>query len=489
MLKNRTKQNFVGYRCVTLGVTLTIVTCLLAACSGGGDVEEERQVLRIGVLYASDGNESGIRQELTDDYELTHPNVDIELTAAIDMDDQRNEELAGNLERPKYYEALMQMLIGNNPVDVLILQNSAFLHRLSRDNLLTPLDPLIKANKFDLEDFLPNVINGLRDADDHSIYALTSTFGGAALYYNKQLFTDAGVSPPTDSMLWPDVLQLAKKVAMGEGKTRKFGFSFNRWGSDGINDILTYSAPLQLKLFDKKAWKMTIDTPHWNRSWTDIATLYLDKIVPSHSDLNSGNANSDLFLNGRLAMLIGGNVYINTLSAARTYSDNPKIQSLDWDVVSLPSFAEAPGIGGSIALTNLMAIGAKAQHKKVAWDFITYNNSQRMGKLKSRSSGNLPVRQSILQPKEGMSYNLGAFYALKPVLPSEEWEELYWETPNLSPVFKLGPPLFQDVVNGKKSVKDALREWQIKGDTLMQDIKRNPAAYTNGENFWGGWGG
>ena len=62
-----------------------------------------------------------------------------------------------------------------------------------------------------------------------------------------------------------------------------------------------------------------------------------------------------------------------------------------------------------------------------------------------------------------MSYNLGAFYALKPVPPSEEREELYWNTPNLSPALQLGQPLFQDVIDGKKTAKAALQEWQTAG--------------------------
>ncbi|SDW11051.1 ABC transporter substrate-binding protein [Paenibacillus sp. CF384] len=488
--KMRTNNRFTVGRSVSLGITLILATNVLVACSRGVDDEGKREVLRIGVLYNSKDNESGIRQELTDDYELTHPNVDIELTSAINMDDERIESFSGNLDRPKLYEALKQMLGGNNPVDVVILDDATYLHRLTQDNLLTPLDPLLQEDKFDLDDYLPKVVNGLRDTDDHSIYALTPTFAGTALYYNKRLFADAGIAPPTDNMLWPDVLMLAKKAAAGEGKNRKFGLSFDRWGANGLNDVLSYSAPLQVKMFDKQAWKMTVDTPQWNRAWNDIAALYTDKTVPTQSDLNSSNdnGNSDLFLKGRLAMLIGGYDYINTLAAAHTYSSDPVTKSLDWDVVSLPHFVEAPEIGGSVALTNLMAIGAKAPNKKTAWDFIQYNNSERMAKLKSRSSSNLPIRRSLLKPKDGMSYNIDAFFALDPVPPLEERQELYWDTPNLSPAFKLGQPLFQDVIDGKTTVKDALQTWQNKGNALMQDIKRNPAAYDNSESHWGGMG-
>ena len=101
MRTNRTKNQRPILRGVPLGLALTLVTSLLAACSeGADDGGGKRQVLRVGVLYSSAADESGQRQALTDDYELTHPDVDIELVSAIDMDDRRNEEMAGNRERP-----------------------------------------------------------------------------------------------------------------------------------------------------------------------------------------------------------------------------------------------------------------------------------------------------------------------------------------------------------------------------------------------------
>jgi multiple sugar transport system substrate-binding protein len=246
-------------------------------------------------------------------------------------------------------------------------------------------------------------------------------------------------------------------------------------------------------MFDKKGEKMTVDTPQWKRVWTDVINLYKNKIVPTQNDMNvmhdkaalSGAAGEnppfnpfqgDMFINGRVAMTISGYDYINELSRAKDYAaKNKNVPSVDWDVVTIPTFAEVPGVGGSIYLNNLMAINAKAQNSEDAWDFIQFNNSKEWAKLKSRSTYEMVARKSFLKPKDGMSYNIGAFYALKPVPPQDlDMEKLYREKPNIYQVNQYGQPLFQQVVEGKKTVDQALKEWQTKGDALLQKIKENP---------------
>ncbi|MFC5651638.1 ABC transporter substrate-binding protein [Paenibacillus solisilvae] len=486
-------------------LSVGLLSTVLAACSkGDGNSSAERHVLRVGFMYSNSDNEQYLRQQFTDGYELTHPDIDIEIAAAINYDDQRFEEPSKDPNKPNQqpdpYEKMKEMLVGNHPVDVVVLESN-YLKRAVQDNLLKQLDPLIQESKFDVEDFVPTVINGIKDAGDNNLYALTPTFNSSALFYNKKLFTDAGVPVPTDNMQWSDIFDLAKRVAKGEGKDRKFGFSFNRWSGDPFNDAQNYAAPLQLKIFDNKGEKMTVDTPQWAKVWKDVLALYKDKIVPSQSDMNFGGDGGiasgkeavfnpfqgDLFINGRIAMTIGGYDYINELAKAKDYSTkNKAVPTVDWDVVTIPTFAEAPGIGGNIYLNNLMAINAKAQNSEDAWDFIQFNNSKEWAKLKSRSTYEMVARKSFLKPKDGMDYNLAAFYTLKPVPPQDvTLDKLYRDKPNLWQVTQSGQPLFQQVLDGKKTVEAALKEWQTQGDVLLQKIKDNP----NGPLVPGGNGG
>ncbi|GGD70677.1 ABC transporter substrate-binding protein [Paenibacillus nasutitermitis] len=504
-LKPKGKSIILKASAITLSMAL--VSGMLAACSkGDSGSDTKRSVLRIGFMYSNSDNEPYLRQQFTDSYELTHPNVDIEIAAAINYDDQRFQQQDENTKQPDPYEKLKEMLAGSNPVDVVVL-DSSYLKRLVQDNMLTQLDPLIADSKFDIEDFVPAVIDGIKDAGDNNIYALTPTFSASALYYNKGLFTEAGLTPPTDNMQWPDIFNLAERISKGEGKKRTFGFSFNRWSGDGFYDTQNYASPLQLTTFDKKGEKMTVDTPQWNKVWSDVAKLYKNKIVPTQEDMNVDNGDAaagsksakqiynpfqgDLFINGRVAMTIGGYDYINELARAKDFSTkNKDIKAIDWDVVTVPTFAEAPGVGGNIYLNNLMAINSKAQNSEDAWEFIQFNNSKEWAKLKSRSSYEMVARKSFLKPKDGMSYNIGAFYALKPTPPQDiDFDKLNREKPNLWSVNQLGQPLFQEVLSGKKSVDAALKEWQTKGDAFLQKLKQNPNATLEPVNGGGVMGG
>ncbi|NBC72190.1 extracellular solute-binding protein [Paenibacillus sacheonensis] len=490
----KTKRRIV-LKASAMALSAALLATGLSACSKGDSGSTEQHVLRVGFVSSNADSEQYYRQQFTDGYELTHENVDIQIVGAVNYDDQRYEEPDPNKKQPDIYAEVKKMMEGSNPPDVVIM-DSGVLKRLVQDNMVKNLDSYIQDNKFDIEDIVPSVINGIKDIGDNSIYALTPTFNSSALYFNKKMFADAGIDQPTDNMTWPDVITLAKRIAKGEGKERKFGLAFNRYGSDPFWDSQTYAAPLQLKMFDNTAEKMTVDQPGWKKVWTDISDLYLNKIIPSQEDLNNGADGGiikdkavynpfqgDLFLSGRVAMSVNGYDYVSQLSSVKdAAAKNPKIPSVDWGVVTVPQFTEVPGVGGNISLSNLMAINAKAQNSDDAWEFIAFNNGKQWAELKSRSTYEMVSRKSFLKPKDGMDYNIEAFYTLKPVPPQDPAiDKLYQDKPNLYQVQNIAQQLFQEVLQKKKSVDQALKEWQTKGDVMLQKIKTNPNGPLEGD--------
>jgi ABC-type sugar transport system, periplasmic component len=474
-----------------LSLSLIMSTSLLAACSKGSESTAEKHVLRLGVLYGGADNESYVRQQYTDTYEMMHKNIDFEIVSAIDYNQQRFDTPGpdGITTQPDPFEKMKEMLTGDNPVDVVILDYS-MLRRLIQDNMLQQLDPLIQKSKFDLSDYVPTVIDGIKSADDSgNIYALTPTFSSSALYYNKKMFTDAGVEPPVDGMTWDDVINKAKLVASGEGADRKFGLSINRWAGDGFSDIQTYSAPLQLKMWDDKGEKMLVNNEQWESVWTTVADLYKQKISPSQEDMsawqqkistdNPGYYNpigGDMFMNGKVAMAVAEYGYVNELS--NTMNNASKIKNFtpfDWDVVTMPTLTSKPGIGGNIYFSQLMGINTKAQNPDDAWDFVQFTNSADWAELKSRSTYELVARKEFLKPRNGLNFNIDAFTELKPIPPqSTDTEKLMREKPGIWEAQSPGYELFQKVVKGDMSAKEALQEWETKGNAVLEKIKNNP---------------
>lgn len=133
-------------------------------------------------------DDSYFRQQFTDAFELTHPNVTIEVVAAVDQGSMygygTQEE---QQEMPDSLENMKKIMTGDNPVDV-VVADTATLKSLIQENMVKQLDPLIQEDKFDTSDIVPSVIEGIKDLGDQSIYALTPTFSSSALFYNKAMF-------------------------------------------------------------------------------------------------------------------------------------------------------------------------------------------------------------------------------------------------------------------------------------------------------------
>ncbi|MFF2886714.1 ABC transporter substrate-binding protein [Paenibacillus sp. NPDC057967] len=472
-------------RWTMIALTLTLLTGLLSACSGGNDPSKaESSVIRIGVLYGGADNEPYFRQQYTDMFEMQNPNVQFEIVGAINYEDQRyvQTEPGKEQEQPDPYEKMKEMMTGQNPVDVVVLDYN-MLRRFTQDNLLQPLDPMIQKDKFDISDYVPTVIDGIKSVGDNNIYALTPTFTSSALYYNKKIFADMNIEPPTDKMQWEDIFNKARQVASGEGEDRVFGFSFNRWANDPFSDANYYSNALQLRYWDEKGETMLVNNDQWLNVWDSVYGLHKDKIVPDQQHMNqlyekrSSSSDApfdpffgDLFLSGNVAMMIGESYYVNELRRANDNAANIKdFNMVDWDVVTVPVSAANPDAGGNIGLSQLMGINSKAQNPDGAWDFVKFSNSKEWAKLKSRSNYELVARKEFLKPVGDLTYNIDAFTSLKPLPPvSNNDDKLSREKPGLWQAQSFGYELFQEVMNGTKTTKEALAEWETKGNAALQ---------------------
>jgi len=124
--------------------------------------------------------------------------------------------------------------------------------------------------------------------------------------------------------------------------------------------------------------------------------------------------------------------------------------------------------------SSLTAINAKAQNPDDAWNYVKFINGREWAKLKSRSMYELPARKEFLKPPAGLSFNLDAFTTLKPVPPANiDNEKIYRDNPNIWQVENIGRMKFQEVIEDKKTVKEALAEWETEGNAVLQN-KTNP---------------
>ncbi|KIL35432.1 hypothetical protein SD71_14145 [Cohnella kolymensis] len=472
---------------VSMVLIFSLLVSLLSACSTGGkDNSEERRTLRIGMMYGSKEDETNTRQQFTDLFEFSHPNIDIEIVPAIDWGQMRYASPEEQRKQPDPIERAKAIMTGTNPVDVMIL-DTGVMGQLVADNQLLQLDSLIKEDELDLEGIVPAVLDSIKTEGDGKIYGLSPTFSSSVLFYNKQLFKKAGVDFPRDGMSWDEVFNLAKRLTSGSGDSAQFGLTLNPYGgSNGFWAAQEYARPLRLRMFDDSGEKMTVNTEKWRKVLTDIETLSKDHVIPSNQDMQwkepaRGEPNNpyqgQLFLAGRVAMTVGYYNTINDLIGANARADKVKgAQKIDWDMVTMPFHSELPGVSGNFYVSQLATINAQAQNKEDAWEFIKFMNGKEWAKLRSRNTYEMSVYQEYIKPREGMSYNAAAFYNVKPmqISLSRKEQELYRERPNLHLVSQLADMIFSKVDQGQMTIDEALKQWESRGNDLLQKIKLNP---------------
>jgi multiple sugar transport system substrate-binding protein len=487
-------------------LTLVMVGSMLAACTKKSSSTTTERVLRIASSYGFD--EESFRQQYTELFEFANEKIKVEIIPTQDMNNQyggygggmaMSEAVDPNAPKIKTpLETMMELMDGPNPPDVVVFGMEQ-MKTLLASNLLAPLDPQIKKTKFDITDIAPVVLDSLKGAsEDGQLYALTPTFNSSALIYNKQMFIDAGVNDmPTDNMTWDQVFDLAKRLSVGEGKDHKYGFSFtSQVYGDLFNSLQMYTQPLGLRVYDEAAEKMTVDSPEWESAITTLMQLQKDKVVPAggNTDMErikiasgEGGPNGepqspfayDDFMSGRVAMTIMNYGQLSQIITANKSAETIKgYTKIDWDVVNMPSHPSAPGVVANIGFNNLMAINAKSTNSDDAWKFLEFSNGEKWAQLKSHSTYQMVSRMKYITPKDGADFNVGAFYKNIKQGPVIDENKMYQDKPNIYVIQQLGQGIFQELqsATNKKTVKQALTDWQTRGNVILQKMKENPKA-------------
>jgi multiple sugar transport system substrate-binding protein len=469
---------------------VSLIVPLLAACTQGDKgSREEKRVLRIAYMSGDSRYDDYMRTQYTDLFEFTHKNIEIELIPAVDWSKRQYDvpKEGEPYKEPNYIEEMEKLIESDNPPDLVLVQTMEQLEVLIADNMLQPLESFIQADEFDIEGIVPAVLNGIRSVGNNELYALAPTFSSSALIYNRAIFEERGVEPPTDGMTWEEVFDLARRVAYGEGSERKYGFSFGTYFYDDLFwGLDMYVAPLGLRVMDETAENMLVDSDHWERVLQQLINLKTEKIMPEPPDMSGGDImprpynpfEMDAFLSGRLAMSVIQYSQLNEIISANMNAANIEgFTPIQWDVVTLPTHAEAPGVGGFVYMDPLTGISAKAANPEDAWEFLKFINSEDWAELKSRSLSMMVSRKDYIKPRDGLDFNISAFYQLTPVMSSMNSFDPQLDPmirQNLWQVTNLGQQKLNEMINGDVTVREGLKQWATEGAALLQQIRENP---------------
>lgn len=429
-----------------LAVSATMLMSLLSAC-GGGSTSSNGNTSG-GSNGGSSGNEAKAPEQTPAKpqgpvdivfYNASNSNATFE--AFISSDEGK--EIQAKF--PHVNIKLIATGKGTLPQDVLstgqqidIIINSVYSYPvLLETGLVQDITDLIKKNKYDLTRLEPTFIDFQKQLNNGQIYGLPIANAPVGLFYNKLLFDKFGVPSPKDGMTWDETYELAKRMTRSDGGVQYHGFATRYPFMYNVNQ-------LSLSYWDAKAEKVTVNS--------DKFRLFMNNFTRFMQIEGNGNPNTDQFFKEQ-------NVAMSAYQLGRWEFN-------DWDVVSLPYFNEAKGIGPQVYGTywNVASI---SKNKDLAFEIIASMTAHDY-QMRRSQAGNLPVVTTpeiikAFDQKEGRfkGKNVNALFPTKRATPTivSKYDDAVAKAMNKA---------FTDISAGKIDVNTALREAE---EAAMKDIQ------------------
>lgn len=257
---------------------------------------------------------------------------------------------------------------GTGP-DIFVGTKGALPNQLNGLDLTEDISGLIKSNQYDLSRLDPITLDIMRKATNGKIVGLPLNLNVNALYYNKNVFDKFGAPYPKDGMTWDDIYELAKKLNRLEQGVQYRGFS-DRWG-----DTFFAGNPFELPYLDPKEEKSTFQNETWKKIAENWLRFYTLPGLKFDSKTASKEEDRKIFQTGLSGMTI------MPLDVAKW--------EFPWDIVSVPTYKEKPGIGlQANARYNYIMKGSKKQ--QAAFEVAAFMTSEEY-QLKMAKDGLFPV--------------------------------------------------------------------------------------------------
>ena len=204
------------------------------------------------------------------------------------------------------------------------------------------------------------------------LYGIPWYVDTTAIYYNKDMFTDAGLPfPGKEPMNWDQLLEKAKKLTRdldGDGKTDQYGFAMRKGRGASITWFPFFFSN-KGKLYSEDGLSPAFNSKEGHEAFKFLTDMYTEQKVmpPGTISYDRWDDVRNAFLAKKMAMYVAGNWEISPMTKGAKFS---------WAVAPHPKKQiRSSFLGGASFI-----IPAKAEHKNAAWtwlDFLTDASSMK----------------------------------------------------------------------------------------------------------------
>lgn len=382
-------------------ISALMLVVLLAACNPAASAPSGQ----VSFMIFGDAAEKAAYEQLVNAFTQHHPQIQVSLVHIPGQSD--------------YRKRLGVDFAANTPADIVLLNYRRYASFAAKD-VLEPLGPYLdKSSLIKEADFYTEAIEPFRW--NGTLMCIPQNLSSLVVYYNKDLFTQAGVPFPQNNWTWDDFLTAAKALTRdtdGDGKTDQYGLgtevSIFRlapfiWQNGG--DVVDNP---------QKPARLALDTPEALEATRWFVDLQVKHHVAPGAVEEESESSESRFQNGRLGM------FLNSRRGVPTYRE---ISGFDWDVAPLPQGKQQAGILHADAYCMPRA----AKNKAATWALIEFANSAEGQTIIAQSGRTVPSLRSIAESKAFLDPNakpqnsrvfLDGIPAIRAVPVMETWVDI-----------------------------------------------------------------
>jgi multiple sugar transport system substrate-binding protein len=331
------------------------------------------------ISYAiwGDTTELANQQKIVDAFTAMNPTIKVKVTVA-DWD--------------TYWDKLQTSLAGGNAPDVFLMDGPLYPDYQTRNQLLD-LTPLIARDGFDTSQLADLGVKDFTAADGH-LYGLPRDLSTIALFYNKKMFTAAGIPYPDATWTWDKLVQVSQLLTKTVNGQTQWGFYTETTDMENYWSELVWQAGGDIVGADKKTLMVDSDKAAQGIQFLQDL-IYKYKVMAQPTP---GGGSGDLFENGQAALEADGSWLVPSHVAA----------GIDFGVVPLPA-----GPAGQVTSVNPSGVvvykGTKSPD--AAWEFVKCYTGPQMQQLVANLKASMPVNKSVLTNVYAKSFDGAQVFA------------------------------------------------------------------------------
>jgi sn-glycerol 3-phosphate transport system substrate-binding protein len=340
---------------------------------------------------------------------------------------------------------------GEPPAVAVMLATS--LYDLVNGDFIVPLDEYIAAmddGQAYLNDFEPAFL--ANSMYDDQVWSIPFQRSAVVLYYNADMFEEAGLEPPTSWQAWADA---AQTLTTQEGDVVNWGLHFASGWPYWLFQPLAIGSGTNIIQDD---CAVAFDDPQVIEAvqfYIDLSTEY--EAMPAGVQASWASDPTD-FASGATAMIVHS-----------TGSLSGILEQADFEVGVMPypgkeegSFASVPGGGNFYVLK-----GAPQEQRDAAWKFIEFMSRPERVADYSIQTGYIANRKSAFEDQALMDYinDVPQAVAARDAL---QYADAELSVQNLGEVRGIFHDYLQRAYNGEMTAEEAMAAAQMESDEVLK---------------------